>query len=113
VALSRKTIFVDGSPDQTFRDGIDMELSHWFPNRTPEKYKADTSTEICMNFVSEQSSADWDLAINNHLDVDGILSVFTLIHSEFALQHRETLVEATEMGDFWAWGNERAQRLFQ
>lgn len=110
---SRKTIFVDGSPDETYREGIDMELSHWIPNRTPIRFKADTSTEICMNFITEDSSDEWDLAINNHLDVDGILSVFVLVHSDFALKHRKVIVEAAEMGDFWAWGSREAQRLFQ
>lgn len=110
---SRRTIFVDGSPDKSYREGVDMELSHWIPNRTPGKYKADTSTEICMNFIAEESSDNWDLAINNHLDVDGILSIFTLVYRDFALKHREIIVEAAEMGDFWAWGSEPAQRLFQ
>lgn len=110
---SRKTIFTDGAPDDTFRPGMDMELSHWIPNRTPEPYRADTSTEICMNFVSRHSTADWELAINNHLDVDGVLAVFTLVHSETALHHRRWLIEAAEMGDFSGWGEEPAQILFQ
>jgi hypothetical protein len=114
---SRKTIFADGSPDSTFRPGVDLELSHWVPNRTPHMYKADTSTEICMNFIESSSSEGWDiaieLAINNHLDVDGILCVFALIHSKFALAHRKEIVQAAEMGDFWAWGDREAQILFQ
>lgn len=110
---SVKTIFADGSADKTFRPDVDMELSHWIPNRTPERFKADTSTEICMNFVAEQSVEGWDLAINNHMDVDGVLSIFTLVHSEFALQHRDTIVQAAEMGDFWSYGERPAQVLFQ
>jgi hypothetical protein len=110
---SQKTIFADGSADATYRPGVDMELSHWLPNRTPAAYKADTSTEICMNFVAEQSTEGWDLAINNHLDVDGVLSIFTLVHNEFALQHRDTIVGAAQMGDFWAWGEQQVQVLFQ
>ncbi|MGZ4163583.1 MAG: DUF6687 family protein, partial [Tumebacillaceae bacterium] len=111
--VSVKTIFADGSADKTFREGVDMELSHWLPNRTPAEYKADTSTEICMNFVAAQSTEGWDLAINNHLDVDGVLSIFTLVHSEFALKHRDTIVGAAQMGDFWAWGERPVQVLFQ
>ncbi|MBO8171042.1 MAG: hypothetical protein H0Z33_04015 [Bacillaceae bacterium] len=109
---SRKTIFTDGEPDHTFREGIDLELSHWIPNRTPEKYRADTSTEICMKFVADQPVEEWDLAINNHLDVDGVLAVFTLLHPEFSLRHRETIVQAAEIGDFWAWGEDPAKVLF-
>ncbi|MCF6093007.1 hypothetical protein L1765_03230 [Microaerobacter geothermalis] len=110
---SRRTIFADGSADLTYRQDVDMELSHWIPNRTPAIYKADTSTEICMNFIERESMEEWDLAINNHLDVDGVLSIFTLVHSDFALKNRETIVQAAEMGDFFAWGGKPAQILFQ
>ena len=48
---SEATVYVDGSPPGPFREAQDLELSHWVPNRTPERYKADTSTEICLNFV--------------------------------------------------------------
>ncbi|MBS7531210.1 hypothetical protein IC619_011950 [Hazenella sp. IB182353] len=110
---SQQTIFVDGSPDQTFREGIDIELSHWIPNRTPAKYKADTSTEICIQFIEQEPLGEWDLAINNHLDVDGILSLFVLVHRDTARIHKKTLIEAAAMGDFWAWGSRQAQILFQ
>ena len=107
------TIFADGSADDTYRSERDLELSHWIPNRTPHRYKAATSTEICLNFVAEPPQGAWDLAVNNHVDVDGILSVFTLLQSDFALEHRTTLIQAAEMGDFWGWGEKRAQILFQ
>ena len=35
-----------------------------------------------------------------------------LVQGEAALVHRRTLVQAAEMGDFWAWGDEPAQALF-
>jgi hypothetical protein len=53
------------------------------------------------------------VAVNNHVDVDGILSVYVLMHSDHALAHRRTLIEAAEMGDFWGWGELPAQRVFQ
>ncbi len=109
---SQKTIFVDGSPE-TFRTGKDIELSHWVPNRTPKKFKADTSTEICLNFVGTPLQGNWDLVVNNHIDVDGILSVFTILHNKTALQNRETLVQAAEMGDFSSYGKIESQILFQ
>jgi hypothetical protein len=55
----------------------------------------------------------WTVAVNNHVDVDGILSVYVLVHSQHALAHRRTIVEAAEMGDFWGWGELPAQRVFQ
>ena len=35
--MSKRTIFADGSADETFRDDVDLELSHWLPNRTPQR----------------------------------------------------------------------------
>lgn len=109
----QKTIFADGSADESFRPDIDLELSHWVPNTTPEKYKADTSTEICIKYVSNPDAKDWELVVNNHQDVDGILSVFSLVHSQIAIENQTVIVEASKMGDFWAWGSLDAQRLFQ
>ncbi len=110
---SRKTIFADGDSDSTFRDGVDLELSHWVPNKTPDEYKADTSTGCCVRFAEQHSVDEWDLAINNHLDVDGVLSIFTLVYPHLALAERQTIVQAAEMGDFWGWGERPAQALFQ
>ena len=110
---SARTIFCDGSADDSYREASDLELSHWIPNRTPAVYKADTSTAICMRLALDPIPGDWELVINNHVDTDGILSVFTHVHAELALTHRQTIVEAAGMGDFMGWGGDRAQRLFQ
>lgn len=110
---SRRTLFVDGSPGDGFRPDRDLELSHWVPNRTPERYKADTSTKICLRFAAEPPSETYDLVVNNHVDVDGILSVFALVHSEVALRHQSALVGAAEMGDFSACAPRLSQALFQ
>jgi len=109
---SRRTIFADGSADASMREGIDLELSHWVPNRTPERFKADTSTEICMNFLA-CGDRNYGLVVNNHADVDGVLSVFALVHPEPALAHRSTIIAAAGMGDFGWWGEPKAQVLFQ
>lgn len=110
---SKRCIFADGSKDKDFRPGTDLELSHWVPNETPEQFKADTSTEICLNYVATSEDRDWDLAINNHTDVDGVLSIFALTESELALEHRDIVVGAAEMGDFFNYAPEASQRLFQ
>src|SRR5690606_23756920 len=96
-----------------YRPETDVELSHWRPNRTPAEYRAGTSTEICFRFLDDPKPGAWTAAITNHVDVDGILSVYALVHSDHALQHRQTIIEAAEMGDFWGWGEPPAQRLFQ
>lgn len=106
-------IFCDGTGGNLFRAETDLELSHWRPNRTPAEYRAGTSTEICFRFLDKPQSGNWTVAVNNHIDVDGILSVYILVHSDHALAHRQTIIEAAEIGDFWGWGELPAQRLFQ
>ena len=109
---ARGVIYCDGGTDDQFRAGVDLELSHWIPNQTPDRFKADTSTEICLNFVASGDQR-FDLVVNNHVDVDGMLAVFALVFGEWVLPHRRTLTQAAEMGDFWAWGEPPAQVLFQ
>lgn len=96
------TLFVDGTAGTHFREERDVELSHWLPNRTEDRYKAGTSTEICFKYLEENKTYPYDLVVNNHLDIDGILSVFVLCHPKFALQHKKDLIQTAEAGDFWA-----------
>src|SRR5579863_378910 len=108
-----RIVFCDGTGGRHFHSGTDLELSHWRPNRTPAEYRAGTSTEICFRFLDNPRPGSWTVAVNNHVDVDGILSVYVLVHSEIVMAHRQTIIEAAEMGDFWGWGNAPAQRVFQ
>lgn len=110
---AERVIFCDGTGGDLFRTGADLELSHWRPNRTPREFRAGTSTEICFRFLDHPLPGSWTVAVNNHVDIDGILSVYVLVESRHALAHRETIVQAAEMGDFWGWGATAAQRLFQ
>ena len=110
---AERIIFCDGTGGKLFHAETDMELSHWRPNCTPAEYRAGTSTEICYRFLDAPRHGAWTAAVNNHVDVDGILSVYVLVHSDHALAHRQTIIEAAEMGDFWGWGEPPAQRIFQ
>ncbi|MBX9786987.1 MAG: hypothetical protein K2Y08_06585 [Alphaproteobacteria bacterium] len=110
---SQCAIYVDGTAGEEFREGIDIELSHWVPNRTENQYKAGTSTEICFKYLNANESSSYDLVINNHLDVDGILSTFVLCYPKIALAHRDVLVGASKAGDFWAWAEGHSLKLFQ
>lgn len=110
---AEKILFCDGTGGSLLQTETDLELSHWRPNLTPAEYRAGTSTEICFRFLDNPRPGSWTVAVNNHVDVDGILSVYTLVQSEHALGHRQTIVQAAEMGDFWGWGEPPAQRLFQ
>jgi len=111
---SARTIYCDGAHDAAFRPGIDLELSHWVPNLTPARYKAGTSTAICLRFVADAArEGGFELALNNHVDIDGTLALFVLSNPDLALAHRNLLVQVAEMGDFQGWGEPPAQRLYQ
>jgi len=105
-------IYVDGTR-HGLREDRDLELSHWNPSTRPELYQADSSTEIALNFLALGALPEDGLVINNHLDMDGILSAFVLLRPELALPHRERLVAAAETGDFWAWADPGALGLYQ
>jgi hypothetical protein len=89
---------VDGTVDNA------IHFSHWKGNETPASLKADTSTEIALNLVAapnrEELTRGIDLATNNHFDTDGVLSVWTLLSGERALELRDKLIAAAEAGDF-------------
>ena len=90
------------SVDGTVSNSI--HFSHWEGNRTPPAVKADTSTEIALNLVGsperEQLTEGVELVTNNHFDTDGVLSVWTVMTGERALELRERLIAAAEAGDF-------------
>jgi hypothetical protein len=90
------------SVDGTVSNSI--HFSHWQGNRTPLAVKADTSTEIALNLVGspgrEQLTEGVELVTNNHFDTDGVLSVWTVMTGERALELREKLIAAAEAGDF-------------
>ena len=84
--------------------GNAIHFSHWKGNETPPSVKADTSTEIALNLVAapdrEVLTQGIDLVTNNHFDTDGVLSVWTVLTGERALELRDKLIAAAEAGDF-------------
>src|ERR1700730_17831001 len=91
-----------------------VHFSHWQGNETPAEVKADTSTEIALNLVGspnrEVLTRGVDLVTNNHFDTDGVLSVWTILTGERALELRDRLIPAAEAGDFSEFTNEAAVR---
>jgi hypothetical protein len=81
-----------------------IHFSHWKGNETPKSVKADTSTEIALNLVGapnrDELTHGIDLVTNNHFDTDGVLSVWTVLTGEPALELRRELIAAAEAGDF-------------
>jgi hypothetical protein len=91
-----------------------VHFSHWQGNETPASLKADTSTEIALNLVAAPNRNELtrgiELVTNNHFDTDGVLSVWTVLTGERALDLREQLIPAAEAGDFSEFKTEAGVR---
>ena len=105
---------IEGVPKLSV-DGIvpnSIHFSHWVGNQTPADVKADTSTEIALNLVASPNrrklTQDIELVTNNHFDTDGVLSVWTVLNGERALEFRDRLIGAAEAGDFSEYTDEAA-----
>jgi hypothetical protein len=89
---------VDGTVDNA------IHFSHWKGNQTPGSVKADTSTEIALNLIAapdrDELTQGIELVTNNHFDTDGVLSVWTVLTGEPALELHDQLIAAAVAGDF-------------
>ncbi|HST52604.1 MAG TPA: DUF6687 family protein [Pyrinomonadaceae bacterium] len=94
--------------------GNAVHFSHWQGNETPSELRADTSTEIALNLVASPRRAELtrgiELVTNNHFDTDGVLSVWTLLAGERALELKSELIAAAEAGDFSEFAGANAVR---
>jgi hypothetical protein len=99
---------VDGTVDNA------VHLSHWEGNTTPAELRADTSTEIALNFVASPRRTEIargiEVVTNNHFDTDGVLSVWTTLAGVRALELKDKLVAAAEAGDFSEYTGAQAVR---
>ena len=104
-------VIVDGRGN----DATVLVLSHWPRNRTPDELKADSSTEIAINYLRsperERYRRDAEAVSNNHYDVDGLMSMWAVLNPEAALEHAELLVATGECGDFDRWSGEHATKI--
>jgi hypothetical protein len=100
---------VDGTVDNS------IHFSHWQGNLTPAEVKADTSTEIALNLVSSPRKAELtqniELVTNNHFDTDGVLSCWTVLNGDRALEFKELLIAAAEAGDFSEYSSENGIKV--
>ena len=104
-------IVVDGRGN----DATVLVLSHWPRNSTPSELKADSSTEIVLNYLRSPQRETYrrgtEAVSNNHYDVDGLMSLWAMLNPEAALEHAELLVAVGECGDFDRWSGERATKV--
>src|SRR5262245_48293696 len=68
-----------------------LNLSHWPGNRTPSRYRADTTTEMALHLAGDPQRERFlegiRIVSNNHFDTDGLLSAWAVLHPDEALRH--------------------------
>jgi len=105
-------IIVDGAPH---KDTV-LTLSHWPGSGSPAEFRADTSTEIVMNYLntpgaSEQYAPKVRAVSNNHYDEDGLCSVWAMLNPQKALAQRDVLVDVAKAGDFNTYRRPQAAKV--
>lgn len=104
----RPNIIVDGSAT----GGTLLALSHWPGTRLPAELAHDLSAGIAFNYLEQgRLHVGCTLVSNNHFDEDGVVSVYTLIDPEYALKHKDFLIEVASAGDFAMTQNRNAARM--
>ncbi|MFN0207391.1 MAG: DUF6687 family protein [Planctomycetota bacterium] len=92
-------------------------LSHWPGNTTPPDLNHDLSTGSALAFARMgkekrmQRFGPLETVANDHFDTDGLLAIFSCIHSEAALAREELLLASARAGDFWCFPSRRAAAL--
>jgi hypothetical protein len=105
-------IIVDGAAQE---DTV-LTLSHWPGSRSPADLRADTSTEMVLNFLAtpgavEEHAPGVRVVSNNHFDEDGLCSVWAMLHQESALERQTLLVDVATAGDFSTYRRPQAAKV--
>ncbi len=104
---SKKNIIVDGAA----RENSVLVLSHWPASPTPDAWLRDTSAEIVLDYIENETMPEGvEFVSNNHYDEDGLLGICALLDPEFALAHRQRFVDAAAAGDFNRYEDRDAAR---
>jgi hypothetical protein len=105
-------IIVDGAA----QEGTVLTLSHWPGSGSPREFRADTSTEIVLNYLDTAGAAKRyapkvRVVSNNHFDADGLCSVWAMLHPKKVQQQRDMLVDVATAGDFNTYRRPQAAKV--
>ena len=105
-------VVVDGAagPDTV------LTLSHWPGSSSPAEFRADTTTEIVLNYLAapgakKQYAHKVRAVSNNHFDEDGLCAVWAMVHPKLARQHQSLLVDVATAGDFNTYRRPQAAKV--
>lgn len=100
-------IVVDGSPNEA----TVLTLTHWPGIPAPRGFARDLSAEMAFAYLdAPPDHPPADVVTNNHFDQDGLISIFALVEPEWALPHRDLLIDIAAAGDFATYRDRRAAR---
>lgn len=93
-----------------------LTLSHWPGSGSPPEFRADTSTEMVLNYLAtpgaKKAYAPGVNAVsNNHFDEDGLCAVWAMLHPKLALERRDLLVDVATAGDFDTYRRPQAAKV--
>lgn len=78
-----------------------LTLSHWPSNHTPQRYKANLSTQSAFHYLREGAGVDGaNIVTSDHFDLDGLASIYAFLAPASALRHQELLIDVARLGDF-------------
>lgn len=108
----KPNIIVDGAA----QDDTVLTLSHWPGSGSPTAFRADTSTEIVLNYLKtptakKQYAQRVSIVSNNHFDEDGLCGVWAVINPKHALQLGDLLVDVATAGDFYHYRRPQAAKV--
>ncbi|HUV10467.1 MAG TPA: DUF6687 family protein [Acidimicrobiia bacterium] len=90
-------VVIDGAA----QEGTVLTLSHWPNSATPDDLLADTSAEIVLRALDQQSR--WGAAeavTNNHPDQDGLMGIWAAVEPDAARARADLVVGVATSGDF-------------
>jgi hypothetical protein len=93
-----------------------LTLSHWPGSGSPPEFRADTSTEIVVNYLDTSGAAKRyapkvKAVSNNHFDEDGLCAVWAMLYPKQAMEKRELLVDVATAGDFGVYRRPQAAKV--
>jgi Family of unknown function (DUF6687) len=98
-----QTLMVDGSADGY------RTISHWPGHSTPGPLRHDLTTGsalILAGMTPDQRRdllGSFSIVTNNHIDADGVLSAFCVLHPDLALKHQDLILRTAASGDLAKW----------
>ncbi|MGH9058559.1 MAG: DUF6687 family protein, partial [Acidimicrobiales bacterium] len=91
----RPNVIADGAPVE----GTVLTLSHWPASPTPAPLRADLSAQIALRWREAPGPfGGAELATIDHLDQDGLVSLYALVAPGPARAERARLVEVARAG---------------